>query len=130
MEFSGRSRSKVELNVAPLIDIVFLLLIFFMLASTFIRPESIDLVIHGPTSAASAPEKPLLVQIASNGSIKLNGLILSLRDLEMELRARTVGSLEPTITIQTEDDVSVQLLVQVMDEINTAGLNNISLSSP
>ena len=130
MEFSGRSRSKVELNVAPLIDIVFLLLIFFMLASTFIRPESIDLVIHGPTSAVSAPKKPLLVQIASNGSIKLNGLILSLQDLEMELRARTLGSLEPTITIQTEDDVSVQLLVQVMDEINTAGLNNISLSSP
>ena len=130
MEFSGRNRSKVELNVAPLIDIVFLLLIFFMLASTFIRPESIDLVIHGPTTATSTPEEPLLVQIASNGSIKLNGLVLSLQDLEMELRARTTDSLEPTITIQTEDNVSVQLLVQVMDEINTAGLNNISLSSP
>ena len=101
-----------------------------MLASTFIRPESIDLVIHGPTTATTTPEEPLLVQIASNGSIKLNGLVLSLQDLEMELRARTTDSLEPTITIQTEDNVSVQLLVQVMDEINTAGLNNISLSSP
>ena len=50
MEFSGRQRSKQELNVAPLIDVVFLLLIFFMLASTFIEPKSVELMLGSVTT--------------------------------------------------------------------------------
>jgi biopolymer transport protein ExbD len=130
MEFSGHRKYKVELNVAPLIDIVFLLLIFFMLASTFIHPKSIDLVIQHPNTEMRLSEQPLVIHIGNNQSIKINGLLLSLQELESELRARTLDSLNPSITIQVEGDVPIQTLVQVMDEINTAGLNNILLSSP
>ena len=57
MDFSGRQRTKQELNVAPLIDVVFLLLIFFMLASTFIKPEAIDLMLEGSSTGGNAAEE-------------------------------------------------------------------------
>ena len=130
MDFSGRKRSKVELNVAPLIDIVFLLLIFFMLASTFLKPEAIDLIIQGSSTDLIAVEGPLMVSVDADETIKLNGLYLTLNDLTGELRARTLDTPDRLITLQAEDAVPVLLLVKVMDKIYMAGLNNIALSSP
>ena len=130
MDFSGRSKSKVELNVAPLIDIVFLLLVFFMLASTFIRPESINLAIRAPSGVGEQSEQPILVHIGANGAIRLNGLVLTIQDLKQELLARSnLPQNNRTITVQTQDDVSVQFLVKVMDEINEAGYTDIAISN-
>ena len=130
MDFSWRSKSKVELNVAPLIDIVFLLLVFFMLASTFIRPESINLVIRAPSGVGEQSEQPILVHIGANGAIRLNGLVLTIQDLKQELLARSsLPQNNRTITVQTQDDVSVQFLVKVMDEINEAGYTDIAISN-
>ena len=130
MDFSGRSKSKVELNVAPLIDIVFLLLVFFMLASTFIRPESINLAIRAPSGVGEQSEQPILVHIGANGAIRLNGLVLTIQDLKQELLARSsLPQTNRTITVQTHDDVSVQFLVRVMDEINEAGYTDIAISN-
>ena len=130
MDFSGRSKSKVELNVAPLIDIVFLLLVFFMLASTFIRPESINLAIRAPSGVGEQSEQPILVHIGANGTIRLNGLVLTIQDLKQELLARSsLPQNNRTITVQTQDDVSVQFLVKVMDEINEAGYTDIAISN-
>ena len=129
MEFLGRNKSKVELNVAPLIDIVFLLLVFFMLASTFIRPESINLAIRSPNGNIENTELHILVHISANNSIRLNGLVLTLETLKQELLARALNQEQQTITVQAEDDVSVQLLVQVMDEINEAGYTDIAIGN-
>ena len=130
MDFSGRSKSKVELNVAPLIDIVFLLLVFFMLASTFIRPESINLANRAPSGVGEQSEQPILVHIGANGAIRLNGLVLTIQDLKQELLARSnLPQNNRTITVQTQDDVSVQFLVKVMDEINEAGYTDIAISN-
>ena len=130
MDFSGRSKSKVELNVAPLIDIVFLLLVFFMLASTFIRTESINLAIRAPSGVGEQSEQPILVHIGANGAIRLNGLVLTIQDLKQELLARSsLPQNNRTITVQTQDDVSVQFLVKVMDEINEAGYTDIAISN-
>ena len=130
MDFSGRRKSKVELNVAPLIDVVFLLLVFFMLASTFIRPESINLAIRAPSGVGEQSEQPILVHIGANGAIRLNGLVLTIQDLKQELLARSsLPQNNRTITVQTQDDVSVQFLVKVMDEINEAGYTDIAISN-
>ena len=129
MDFSGRGKSKVELNVAPLIDIVFLLLVFFMLASTFINPESINLAIQSPAGTGEHSDQNMLVNIDANGSIRLNGLVLTMQDLKHELLARTLPQEKQSITVQTQDDVSVQLLVKVMDEINEAGYTDIAISN-
>jgi len=129
MDFSGRRKSKVELNVAPLIDVVFLLLVFFMLASTFIRPESIRLAIQSSTGDIEHSEKYILVHIGVNNSIRLNGLVLTIQDLKRELRARALPQKKQIVTVQTEDNVSIQFLVEVMDEINEAGYTDIAISN-
>ena len=130
MEFSGHQLSKQELNIAPLVDIVFLLLIFFMLASSFIKPEAIDLMLEGDRSTTVVSEEPLIVQITTDGTIRLNGLRLSLAQLRIEMAERIKGNETREVTIKAETTVSVQALVHLMDQIRKAGVNSLLLAVP
>ena len=130
MEFSGHQLSKQELNVAPLVDIVFLLLIFFMLASSFIKPEAIDLMLEGDRSTTVVSEELLIVRITTDGTIRLNGLRLSLAQLRTEISERIKGSETREVMIKAETTVSVQALVDLMDQIRRAGVNSLLLATP
>ena len=130
MEFSGHQLSKQELNVAPLVDIVFLLLIFFMLASSFVKPEAIDLMLEGDRSTTVVSEEPLIVRITTDGTIRLNGLRLSLAQLHIEMGERIKGNETREVTIKAETTVSVQALVHLMDQIRRAGVNSLLLATP
>ena len=130
MEFSGRQRSKQELNVAPLIDVVFLLLIFFMLASTFIEPKSVELMLGSGTTQTVTAVDPLEIDVATDGSIKLNGLRLSVEQLTVEIAARIKGDPNRIVTIRAEAEIPVQRLIQVMDQVRSAGTNKLRLSAP
>ena len=130
MDFSGRLRSKQELNVAPLIDVVFLLLIFFMLASTFIKPEAIGLMLEGTSTAGGAAEEMLNIEVVVDGTIRLNGLRLSMPQLETELASRIQGDQTRPVTIKAAAEVPVQTLVNIMDRVRAAGTNNLRLATP
>ena len=130
MDFSGRQRTKQELNVAPLIDVVFLLLIFFMLASTFIKPEAIDLMLEGGSTGGKAAEEMLNIEVVVDGTIRLNGLRLSMPQLETELASRIQGDQTRPVTIKAAAEVPVQTLVSIMDRVRAAGTNNLRLATP
>ena len=130
MEFSRRQRSRQELNVAPLIDVVFLLLIFFMLASTFIEPNAVDIRLSGGNAETVNTADPLVVEVIPDGSVRLNGLRLSFEQLTVEIAARIKGDPSRVITIMAGADIPVQTLIQVMDQVRSAGTNNLRLSAP
>lgn len=129
MDFGEQERPNPQLNIAPLIDIVFLLLVFFMLASTFIEPQAIDLELPSGGGAGAASYEPLVVSATVEGRIRLNGLHLDLEQLEDEIRGRIDGDEFRPITVRTEAGVSVQLLVSILDGIRAGGSNNIRLAT-
>jgi biopolymer transport protein ExbD len=126
---SEHTRPRPQLNIAPLIDVVFLLLIFFMLASSFIEQTAIELSMAERKAAARITADPLLVEVAAAGAIRLNGLELALDRLAPELASRA-GDRERPVTVRAEARVPVQLLVSVMDRIDAAGLSKIRLATP
>ena len=130
MDFARRQRSRQELNVAPLIDVVFLLLIFFMLASTFIEPNAVDISLSGGNAQTSTTVDPLVVEITPDGSVRLNGLRLSFEQLTIEIAARIKGDPSRVVTIRAGAETPVQNLIDVMDQVRSAGTNNLRLSAP
>ncbi len=131
INFTEGERSRPGLNITPLIDVVFLLLIFFMLTSTFIEPRAIDLVLPGQRSAErTVSAEPVVVDITPAGVIRLNGLRLSMDQLDAEIAGRLRASPRNDVTVRAEAEVSVQLLVGVMDRIRAAGTRNIKLATP
>ena len=131
MDFADHERPRPTLNIAPLIDVVFLLLVFFMLASTFIEPQAIDLVLPGRAAPQTAPTtEPLVVDVTPAGQIRLNGLVLSLDQLDSEIAGRLRETTDGGVTVRADAAVAVQLLVSVMDRIRAAGAANIKLATP
>ncbi|HJN22244.1 MAG: biopolymer transporter ExbD [Alphaproteobacteria bacterium] len=133
MDFGEHERAKSQLSIAPLIDVVFLLLVFFMLAGSFIRQTAFDLAMGQrplPGEATAVETGPLLVRVADNGRITLNGLVLPLDQLGGELLGRSDGDAEHKVTLRAGGGVAVQRLVSVMDRITGAGFHNIRLTPP
>ena len=130
MDFADRERPRPQLNIAPLIDVVFLLLVFFMLASSFIEPAAIDLSMPRASAPAQAGSEALVVDVRLDGEIRLNGLSLALDDLGPELAGRVGAKTDTPVAVRAEARVPVQRLVAVMDSIQAVGLSNIRLATP
>jgi len=131
IDLEPNPRRRPRVNLAPLIDVVFLLLVFFMLAGSFIKPQAIGLAPPTADHAARSetPEEPLVLSIDLDGAVRLNGLNLELSQVGSEISGRVGNDTTRQIVVKAEASVPVQYLVAVMDEISAAGLSNIRLAA-
>ena len=130
MNFGPRREEELEVNLTPLIDVVFLLLIFFMVSTTFIRESEIELTL--PEASAAARENHLdtiEVAIDANGRYFVNGNALintqfdTIRHALIEVRP---ANAEPVVIISADANASHQAVVTVMDAARQAGLTRIT----
>ena len=127
MGLKKRSKVSAEFNMSSLTDIIFLLLIFFMLSSNVVAPNALNLKLPGSSSSSSASsENPDDVSISRSGSFKLNNRSISIGNLETALKRmiRTKGG-DLTITISPDNRAPVESVVQVMDIAHRYKINTI-----
>lgn len=129
MDFKGRARIHSHLDIAPLIDIVFLLLVFFMLTSTFLVPEAIELELPESSSASVTDMTPIIVSLNQTGQLTLNGERIELDQLRMALEPLLKQDATSAITLKSDARTEVQQLLNVMDEIRAAGGSNVALAT-
>jgi len=117
MGLKKKSKVSAEFNMSSLTDIIFLLLIFFMLSSNLVAPNALNLKLPGSTSTPSAnPETPTDVNIKRSGTFYLDGRKISSGNLEIALKrlaARKKKQMD--ITISPEKGAPVEKVVRVMD---------------
>ena len=112
-------------SLTPMIDVVFLLLVFFMLAARFGLDSAIPLspALAGGSGWEGAPR---LVEVAP-GAVRLNGIGLAPEALAPELRALMPGDDAPVV-LRPVDDATLQDMVGVLDRLSAAGIRNIVLA--
>jgi biopolymer transport protein ExbD len=100
--------------MASMTDIVFLLLIFFMVTSTLIAPNALKLLL--PQSRAQTSAKPLTtVSITKNHEYFIETTPVPINELEMRLRIKLKGEVEPTISLHVDRTVPMEDVVKVMN---------------
>ena len=113
---SLRSRNKVSANfsMSSMTDIVFLLLIFFMLTSTLVSPNALKLLL--PNSKARTLEKQTLsVSITPEIDYYIGDKQVAIENLEQELKLELAGQEEPAIVLHADKTVDIEYAVKVMD---------------
>lgn len=130
MHIEREARKVRQVPMTPLIDVVFLLLVFFMLSSSFVRSESLELSLPQASGGGSAGDGRLLqVYVAQDGSLYLGRRAVNEEQLVSTLR-RTIRQFPDVgILLLSGPRVSVQQLVSVMDHIYMAGSTNLSVAS-
>ena len=114
MSLKSRNKVSPNFNMSSMTDIVFLLLIFFMLTSTLVSPNALKLLL--PNSKARTLEKQTLsVSITPEIQFYIEDRQIPLEKLEQELKLELAGQQEPAIVLHTDKTVAIEHAVQIMD---------------
>lgn len=116
MALKKRNKVNAEFSMASLTDIIFLLLIFFMLTSTLVSPNALRLTLPSSSSQTVAPQS-FTVSVRTNGTYFLNGEEMSLGNIESRLRVemKEQPDSKPTIVIAADKNSPLNFTVQIMD---------------
>lgn len=121
------------ISLTPLIDVVFILLVFFMLASSFMEWRAIDLGTPVRTGAAGSSEGALLVELRAAGEgveLRLAGERLTPETLERRLRERLERQPDQRVLLRAGRGVPLQETVRVLDNLDRLGLQDLALLPP
>ena len=127
MEFSGRKRMHFHLNITPMIDIVFLLLIFFMLTSSFINQRAIKIDLPETSHADEKVEEDIVISIDSKGKISLGPEPLSLTELPERLKEKIGMAARKNVIIRGDRNVNFGTAVKVMDVVRGTGAEGMTV---
>ena len=129
MRFRRQLSTRTDVELIPLIDVVFQLVVFFMVSTTFILTPGISLVL--PTSETSEPVAMtrLVVTVVSRDELYVNQERYDLEGLDRELGSMTAEQREGIRTVVVEGDqgVSYQLMVEVLDVLRRNGFRGVNL---
>ncbi|UAB84700.1 biopolymer transporter ExbD [Zunongwangia sp. SCSIO 43204] len=117
MNLRGRNKVSPEFSMSSMTDIVFLLLIFFMLTSPVITPEALDLILP-KAKGKTTNQQNISVSITKELQVYINDERISNSALESTLKSRLSGIENPTIILRAEEGVPIEKAVNVMDIAN------------
>ncbi len=129
MEFEGTKKVGTNLNIAPLIDVVFLLLIFFMLSSHFVTQPGIKITLPTAVTAKLHPEEDVVIYITNNNSLYLNEEEVVLDNLLDRLRLKVKEAKKKTVILKADKKVDLGLAVKVMDIAKQAEAEGLVIST-
>ena len=129
MEFERAEKRQIELSITPLIDIVFLLLIFFMLTSNFLLDEGLKIDLPSARTAEVESAKDLTIFLGEDGRIVFDGRTVTLEGLEAGLTAELQGNPNLTVIIRADRKVDLEKAVGVMDAVKASGAPKMMLAT-
>ena len=128
MNLFSKEKKNIDINVAPLIDIVFLLLIFFMLASEFTDFKTIDMVSPNQSNKEINKTKlPIIIELSENGIININNKEIAFNKLSITVDEMLANKNINKVVISTPNETKVNILIKIVDIIRSLGIENIAL---
>ena len=128
MEFGRRRPTRRLISLTPLIDVVFILLIFFMLASSFLDWRSVGLTVSSGAGAATSAQRAILISLRSDGSVTVGSRPVGRRKLRSVMTTRLEGDHDRRVVIRSEPGVSLQRAIRTLDLLRSIGAKNVSLT--
>ena len=118
-----------ELNMTPLIDCVFLLLIFFMVTTVFKQPYSLQVVLPEAQQAQIVEEKKLVATITEDGRMEINRHLVTLDNLEQVLLREKEGTRSLTLVVRTDQETPHKYLLDLFEVAKRVGIEKIPLAT-
>lgn len=118
-----------DINITPMLDIVFIMLIFFIVTTSFIRETGVE--INKPTAltAEPRPQGNVLIAIRDNDEVWMNRKNLELHEIRPEVERARAENPESAAVLIADRSARTGLLIEVMDQVQAAGISRISISA-
>jgi biopolymer transport protein ExbD len=120
---------KPDISMAPLIDVVFLLLIFFMVTTVF--PDNRGLIIQQPESEAAEPlvMKKITIVVSAKGEVEFQGGAIDLDDVQRIVKEQLRAAPDTAVLVQIDKQASTEIFVKVLDACKLGGAKNVGIAT-
>jgi biopolymer transport protein ExbD len=129
MRFKEKKEVVQDLNISPLIDMVFILLIFFMVSTTFVKDMKLDLNRPSASSSSSASTKAIRLYIDNSGEVYLDGESVRIWVVQSRLRDLLKTKSQKSVLVVTDENVPSGKLVEVVDQARLAGAQDVGVAT-
>jgi biopolymer transport protein ExbD len=124
-----RGDEKVEINVVSLIDVMMVLLIFFVASTSFVRETGVDVERSTASSAEVLDHGSIMIGVSSNGDVFMEGKRVDVRRVRGLVERALAETPEAGVVVIADKDSKTGDIVKVMDQCRLAGARNVSLSA-
>ncbi len=121
MKIKAHMEALTTFNSISLTDIIFLLLVFFLLSSSFVLQPGVKVQLPTTTTTDISSEKSVVVSVTKEGAIYLNDNLVNKIELGAQLRQMLLDIGNPILVLRADKDVTIENLVEIMDISKTAG---------
>lgn len=124
---SGSAES--EINLTPMLDVVFIMLIFFVVTTSFVKEAGVEVNRPSANTAKQQEAANILIAIRPNGEIWIDGRAVDLRAVRANVERLRAEFPESDVVIQGDRQAQVGILVRVMDQVRMAGITNVAIAA-
>ncbi len=129
MRYRERKDTIQDINISPLIDMVFILLIFFMVSTTFVKDMKLDLNRPSAQSQTTASTKSIRLYIDNQGNVYLDGEPVQVWVIQSRVRDLIATSTNKSVLVVTDEGVPSGRLVEVVDQARLAGADDVGVAT-
>lgn len=129
MEFERNRKTIRQISLVPLINVVFLLLIFFLVAGTVEKVDVIDVELPEAESGEVIEEGPIEILLGRYNEVIANDVPLELEGIEAWLKPKLENAPERVITIKADARLEAARMIELLDSLKKAGAKQISLTT-
>ena len=129
MQLRARPRPKAIINITSLIDVIFMLLLFFMITSTFLEQPGIKLELPTAKAETAAEPQEFVLTVDKEGGLFLNRKAVALDALEAEIRQALPRMKDGALVLKADQEITHGLVVRVMDMAKRGGVKKLIIGT-
>jgi biopolymer transport protein ExbD len=129
MRYRNQTEEEAQIDISPLIDMVFILLIFFMVTTTFVKDMKLDLERPTASSGVSASTKAIRVFIDTEGDVYVDNQQVRIYSLQSKLRDMLRVSTDKSILVVTDENVPAKTVLRVVDQSRLSGASDVGVAT-
>ncbi|MGK7296532.1 MAG: ExbD/TolR family protein [Candidatus Wenzhouxiangella sp. M2_3B_020] len=123
------TKDEPEINITPMLDIVFIMLIFFIVTTTFVRETGVTVDKPMAVTAESRPQGNILIGVDSDNQIWMNGSQIEMSDVRTQVQRLRAENPEGSVILISDKGARTGTLVDVMDQVQASGVSRMAISA-
>ena len=127
--YSQQAEEEPGIDLTPMLDVVFIMLIFFIVTSSFIKESGIEVNRPQADSASSQDKGNILMAVTADGQVWLDKQVVDVRSVRAHVQRMRQEQPEGVVVVQADQDARTGLVVQVMDQARLAGVDDVVLAA-
>ena len=131
MRRKSRANDEAEINITPMLDIVFIMLIFFIVTTSFVKEKGLEVSrpSNSPPKEVQKNKGPIVVKVDANGNITMKGRMLDRKAVQANLEREKAEKPDSPLIIAAHPDAETDALVTILDAAEAVGVGSVSVAT-